>query len=91
MRVDPAEFRKLDLRCHALLSDVPLHDVWAIPLHGGGPGRTMKRSVLLCLATGRRRRTSRFELCLRCGGELAGCSGGMMSVMTPRADRMSID
>ena len=42
MRVDPAEFRKLDLRCHALLSDVPLHDVWAIPLHDGGPGRTME-------------------------------------------------
>lgn len=42
MRVDPAEFRKLDLRCHALLRDVPLHDVWAIPLHGGGPGRTIE-------------------------------------------------
>jgi hypothetical protein len=40
-RVDPAEFHKLDLRCHALLQDVPLHDVWAIPLHGGGPGRSM--------------------------------------------------
>jgi hypothetical protein len=42
MRVDPAAFRKLDLRCHALLRDVPLHDVWAIPLHDGGPGRTME-------------------------------------------------
>jgi hypothetical protein len=42
MRVDPAEFRTLDLRCHALLRDVPLHDVWAIPLHDGGPGRTME-------------------------------------------------
>ena len=42
MRVDPADFRKLDLRCHALLSDVPLHDVWAIPLEDGGPGRTME-------------------------------------------------
>jgi hypothetical protein len=42
MRVDPADFRKLDLRCHALLRDVPLHDVWAIALHDGGPGRTMK-------------------------------------------------
>ena len=41
MRVDPADFQKLDLRCHALLSDVPLHDVWAIPLPGGGPGRTI--------------------------------------------------
>jgi Protein of unknown function (DUF2867) len=42
MRVDRADFRKLDLRCHALLRDVPLHDVWAIPLHGGGAGRTME-------------------------------------------------
>ncbi|HEV8640943.1 MAG TPA: hypothetical protein VGV13_07590 [Methylomirabilota bacterium] len=41
MRVNPAEFRKLDLRCHALLSDVPLPDVWAIPLNGGGPGRSI--------------------------------------------------
>lgn len=35
------EFRALDLRCHALLHDVPLHDVWVIDLAGGGPGRTM--------------------------------------------------
>ena len=41
IRVDPTEFRQLDLRCHALLSDVPLNDVWAFPLEGGGPGRTM--------------------------------------------------
>jgi hypothetical protein len=42
MRVDPADFLKLDLRCHALLGDVPLHDVWAIPLHDGGPSRTIQ-------------------------------------------------
>jgi hypothetical protein len=41
MRVDPADFQTLDLRCHLLLSDVPLHDVWAIPLHDGEPGRTI--------------------------------------------------
>jgi hypothetical protein len=41
MRVEPAEFQQLDLRCHALLCDVPLHDVWAIPLTGGGPGRSV--------------------------------------------------
>jgi hypothetical protein len=41
MRAKPAEFQKLNLRCHALLSDVPLHDVWAIPLTGGGPGRSV--------------------------------------------------
>jgi hypothetical protein len=42
MRVKPADFQRLNLRCHALLSDVPLHDVWAIPLNGGGPGRSIR-------------------------------------------------
>ena len=42
MRVTSAEFRRVNLRCHALLADVPLHDVWAIPLDGGGPGRTIR-------------------------------------------------
>lgn len=37
-----AQFRALDLRCHALLQGVPLHDVWLIDLPGGGPGRTMR-------------------------------------------------
>ena len=48
MRVKPAEFRRLNLRCHTLLGDVPLHDVWAIQLDGGGPGRTIRdaRAVL---------------------------------------------
>jgi hypothetical protein len=56
-RVDPANFRALDLRCHALLRDVPLHDVWAIPLHGGGPGRTMEE-VRVLLFGDRRPRTN---------------------------------
>ena len=42
MRVKPADFQRLNLRCHALLNDVPLHDVWAIPLNGGGPGRSIQ-------------------------------------------------
>ena len=48
MRVKSAEFQRLSLRCHALLSDVPLHDVWAISLNGGGPGRTIQdaRAIL---------------------------------------------
>jgi hypothetical protein len=48
MRVKPADFQRLNLRCHALLSDVPLHDVWAIPLNGGGPGRSIRdaRAIL---------------------------------------------
>jgi hypothetical protein len=48
MRVKAADFQRLNLRCHALLSDAPLHDVWAIPLHGGGPGRNIQdaRAIL---------------------------------------------
>src|SRR5712664_2180074 len=48
MRVKPADFQRLNLRCHALLSDVPLHDVWAIPLNGGGSGRSIRdaRAIL---------------------------------------------
>jgi len=42
MRVAGEEFRKIALRCHTLLADVPLHDVWAIPLEGGGPDRTVR-------------------------------------------------
>jgi len=42
MRVKASDFQKLNLRCHAFLSDAPLHDVWAIPLNGGGPGRTVQ-------------------------------------------------
>jgi hypothetical protein len=42
MRARPSDFQKLDLRCHKLLADVPLHDVWKIPLHGGGTDRTMR-------------------------------------------------
>ena len=41
-RVKPSEFQRLNLRCHAFLSDVPLHDVWAIRLEGGGPGRSIQ-------------------------------------------------
>src|SRR6266511_2528043 len=48
MRAEPSEFQSLDLRCHALLADVPLHDVWAISLNGGGPNRTLRdiRAIL---------------------------------------------
>ena len=42
MRIDPGEFRACPLRVHALLHDVPLEDVWAIRLPGGGAGRTIK-------------------------------------------------
>lgn len=41
-RVPPAEFRALPLEVHALLAGVPLQDVTAIDLVGGGPGRTLR-------------------------------------------------
>src|SRR5215467_9247180 len=56
MRVKPIEFQKLNLRCHALLSDVPLHDVWAIPLAGGGPGRSVQEAK--AILSGHRRQTT---------------------------------
>ena len=41
------EYRRLPLRAHSLLADVPLHDVWRVALPGGGRSRTMRdvRSV----------------------------------------------
>ena len=42
MRLDPTEFRARPLRAHALLHDVPLEDAWAVPLWGGGAGRTIE-------------------------------------------------
>jgi hypothetical protein len=41
MRITPGEFRSRPLRVHAFLQDVPLQDVWAIQLRGGGAGRTI--------------------------------------------------
>jgi hypothetical protein len=41
MRIDPGTYWQLPLRCHSLLGDVPLHDVWAVELEGGGPGLTV--------------------------------------------------
>jgi uncharacterized protein DUF2867 len=49
MRIDPGGFRACPLRVHALLHDVPLEDAWAIPLSGGGAGRTVRdlRTVMV--------------------------------------------
>ena len=41
MRVTPEEYERIDLRAHSLLVGVPLHDVWAVDLPGGSPGRTI--------------------------------------------------
>ena len=41
MRASPAEYLGLRLRAHELLRDVPLYDVSAVDLPGGGAGRTV--------------------------------------------------
>ena len=41
MRVSQEQFRSLSLEVHGILSDVPLHDVTAVDLPGGGAGRTI--------------------------------------------------
>jgi hypothetical protein len=52
-RVADERFERLDLRCHALLADARLHDVWAFPLPGGGPGRTIDDARRALLGDGR--------------------------------------
>jgi hypothetical protein len=49
MRIGPRDFRARPLRVHALLHDVPLEDAWAVPLSGGGAGRTIQdlRAVMV--------------------------------------------
>jgi hypothetical protein len=42
MRIDVAEWNALDLEAHDLLKDVPLQDVSAIDLPGGGTGRSLE-------------------------------------------------
>jgi hypothetical protein len=39
IRVPPSEYLSLKLRAHEILRGVPLHDVTAVDLPGGGPGR----------------------------------------------------
>jgi len=40
-RVEPRVYQRLELRAHALLAGVPLHDAWRVELPGGGAGRTV--------------------------------------------------
>ena len=49
MRAAQQRYRARPLRVHALLHDVALEDVWAIPLSGGGAGRTVQdlRAVMV--------------------------------------------
>jgi hypothetical protein len=41
VRVSPGPYLALPLAVHGLLADVPLQDVSAVDLPGGGPGRTL--------------------------------------------------
>ena len=41
MRADAEKFRRIPLRVHGFLHDVPLHDVWVVSLRGGGTGRSI--------------------------------------------------
>jgi len=89
MRFEPLEFQKLDLCCHALLRDVPLHDVWAIPLIGGGPGRSVAdaRAILF----GNQTREGPFRVLYVFGDEAlnelrnATMHGFLALALTPRA------
>jgi hypothetical protein len=54
LRVDPAEYLALDLEAHALLQGVPLRDVSAVDLPGGGPDRTVADAKRLLFAGERR-------------------------------------
>lgn len=69
MRVAPAEYQDIPLRAHSLLADVPLHDVWAVDLPGGGPGRTIVdvRSLLAGLSLRDASAAVRFLFRLRAG------------------------
>jgi hypothetical protein len=51
MRLDIAQFRVLPLEVHAILEGVPLRDVTAVDLPGGGPGRTLS-DVRALISTG---------------------------------------
>ena len=55
VRVPPAEYLQLRLRAHELLHDVPLYDVSAIDLPGGGEGRTIADIRALSRTTARSR------------------------------------
>ena len=40
-RAETADYHRLDLRAHALLARVPLHDVWQVELPGSAPDATL--------------------------------------------------
>src|SRR5437763_1955246 len=75
MRLDPAEFRASPLRVHALLHDVPLEDVWAIRLAGGGAGRTID-DVRAVFIAGVEAAPPLVKWLVRLRGRIGGLLGG---------------
>src|SRR5262245_3154450 len=69
MRVPAREFRALPLQVHDFLASVPLADVSAVDLPGGGPGRTLAevRALVRPDALVRANSTTRFLFALRFG------------------------
>ena len=67
MRVPAPEFRALPLQVHDFLASVPLADVSAVDLPGGGPGRTLAevRALVSSDALVRVNRATRFLFALR--------------------------
>jgi hypothetical protein len=66
MRVRPEEYTQLQLRAHALLADVPLHDVWAVDLPGEAAGRSvLDLRALLAERRAAANRAVRFLFALR--------------------------
>ena len=74
MRIDPAEFRARALRVHTLLHDVPLEDAWAVPLSGGGPGRTIQ-DLRAVMAAGRQAAPAVVRWLFRLRGRLGALFG----------------
>jgi len=76
MRVPRDEFRSLGLEVHGILSDVPLHDVSAIDLPGGGAGRTISDVRSLLAGVNLRAANPAVAHSSRCVHESDGCVAG---------------
>ena len=74
MRIDPGEFRARPLRVHALLHDVPLEDAWAVPLAGGGTGRTVQ-DLRAVMAAGREAAPAVVQGLFRLRGRIGALCG----------------
>jgi hypothetical protein len=74
MRIDAGEFRARPLRVHALLHDVPLQDAWAVPLSGGGTGRTIQ-DVRAVMVAGRQRAPAVVQGLFRLRSRIGGLFG----------------